>query len=304
MRILLLGGSGQLGQEFLSNKTANNYKVFSPSSSELDISNFSKVKKFISNLKPDLVLNFAAYTDVDAAENNFSDCLRINFESIKNIINLLNKLNIPLIHISTDYVFGRYQEGPYDLCDKVGAVNNYGISKLKAEEEIIKFSKKAIIIRTASLYGKYGNNFAKTFLSLLVKEKKINVVSDQNISITWSKDIINAIFSLLNLINKSNEWKKEEGTEIIHLVNKGYTTWYNIALNFAEFLHKLDEKDKIYSVEPILAKNWKIKTPRPTDSRLVFCGNIPLLGNVDMPEWNKSLNEALPLIMERNYNVG
>ncbi len=300
MKILLIGGSGQLGQELLSWRGNNQFQIFSPSSKELNISNKENLEKFIHHIEPDIVLNFSAYTNVDQAEINYDDCLEVNYESVINLVEILNNSDLPLIHVSTDYVFGKYGEGPYSFDDKLGAINKYGITKLKGENEIKKSSNKAIIIRTASLYGEFGKNYFKTFISLLSDKKELEVISNQKISVTWSKDLVKVIFELLNNIKNTKEWKNHKGVEILHLVNEGYTSWYEVAENLANLMNQASKGKFFYQVKPILAKDWHVKTPRPNDSRLKFYGTIQNLCDLKMPDWTDSLRKAFELFVKNN----
>ena len=126
MKILLIGGSGQLGSELLSLDISNEYKFLSPNSSELNITNKNKIKIYIEEKNPDIILNLSAYTDVNKAEKNLNDCLAINHLGVKNLVDVLSNFSVPLIHVSTDYVFGKKGYGPYKINDKRGALNNYG----------------------------------------------------------------------------------------------------------------------------------------------------------------------------------
>ena len=300
MKILLIGGSGQLGQELLSWKGNNQFQIFSPSSKELNISNKENIEKFIHHIEPDIVLNFSAYTNVDQAEIHYDECLEVNYESIINLVEILNKSDLPLIHVSTDYVFGKHGEGPYSFDDKPGAINKYGITKLKGENEIKKSSNKAIIIRTASLYGEFGKNYFKTFISLLNDKKELDVISNQKISVTWSKDLVEVIFELLKNIKNTKEWKNYKGVEILHLVNEGHTSWFEVAENLANLMNQASKGKLYYQVKPILAKDWHVKTPRPNDSRLHFYGTIQNLCDLKMPYWNDSLRKAFELFVKNN----
>lgn len=293
MRILLIGGSGQLGTEFLT--LVKNYKFdyLYPNSKELDITNINDLEFFFSNNAFDIILNFSAYTNVDKAEDEYDVALKINHHALINIVNIANLFNKPLIHISTDYVFGENDNAPYDVNSEVGALNKYGHSKLLGEKEIISHSNKAIIIRTASLYGQYGKNFFKTFLNILLSEKTINVVSDQRISITWSYDLSLAIIKLLSMISKSHSWRHQNSIDIIHMINKGHTNWFEVATLISSTLNKINKSENLFIVKPILYSDWGSKTKRPLDSRLNFNGEIPNLGKLKMPNWETSLMLAL-----------
>lgn len=293
MRILLIGGSGQLGMEFLA--LIKNYKFdcLHPNSKELDITNVENLKFFFNNNSFDLVLNFSAYTDVDKAEDEYELALKTNHIALKNLVKISNSNNKPLIHISTDYVFGKYGNAPYEINSEVGALNKYGYSKLLGEKEIISNSNKAIIIRTASLYGQYKKNFFKTFFDILISKKTIDVVADQTISITWSYDLSLAIIELLSMIDKSSTWMHNNSLDIIHIVNKGHTTWFEVANLISSTLNKINQVDNLFIVNPILYKDWGSKTERSLDSRLNFYGEIPNLGKLKMPNWKISLIVAL-----------
>ena len=298
MKILLIGGSGQLGLEFLSLKIPNNLSFLSPDSNQLDIRNRVQIKNFVEKYNPDIVLNFSAYTNVNKAEENLEDCLEINHIGVKNLVTCLNNRSIPLIHISTDYVFGRYDKGPYKALDKRGSVNNYGYSKLLGEDEIIKFSKKAIIIRTASLYGLFGDNFFKSFFKSLNEKKEMHVINDQKISLTWSYDLSICILDLLKKIERSKSWKDKNSIDIIHLINKGYTSWFEVAKIISDSINKKKYKKDITKVHPIKAIDWKNSAERPTDSRLSSSNIVDGLDIIEMPLWRDSLEKAIKIYLK------
>ena len=197
MKILLLGAKGQLGCQFLNSPEVKEFDIISPDSSKLNICNYKELESTILTFEPDIILNFSAYTNVDLAEDQFEEAKDVNLVGVKNIVELSNKYNNLVIHISTDYVFGGHDAGPFKPYDKISPINNYGISKAEGDEFMLNNSDKGIIIRTASLYGSYRNNFFKSFLKKLVKENEINVVSDQKISLTYSLDLSNFIIKLL-----------------------------------------------------------------------------------------------------------
>ena len=294
MKILLIGGSGQLGSELLSLDIKNEYKFLSPASSQLNIVNKDKINSYIKENNPDLLLNFSAYTDVNKAEKNLNDCLAINHLGVKNLVEVLNNFSIPLIHISTDYVFGKVGNGPYKIYDKRGSLNNYGYSKLLGEDEIIKFYKKAIIIRTASLYGLYGSNFLKNYINILKKDKIINAITDQKISLTWSFDLSLAILSLIKQIDLKKVFNDQETIKIMHLVNKGYTTWYEVANVISDFINKKANNKNYTYVNAIKSREWTSLASRPRDSRLYFDNIV----NIEMPFWKDSLNKVIKIYIK------
>ena len=298
MKVLLLGGSGQLGQELKEVHKNKEVCLLSPSSTEVNILNDSKLANYIKLNKPEIILNFSAFTNVDLAEKSIKKNNDINFNGVKNIIKYANEFDIPLIHLSTDYVFGKFDKGPYLIDSKLGSVNKYGSSKLNAELEMLNNLHKGIIIRTASLYGIYGSNFFKTFINVLRNKKEIDVIIYQKISITWSQDLALAIAKILDFIKKEKDWVCSKKIDILHLVNKGYTNWYEVASFIALELENLSNTKNQYKVNSILASEWHINTPRPKDSRLKFEGKISSLGKVEMPDWKSSLIKALDLYLE------
>lgn len=294
MKILLIGGSGQLGSELLSLDISNEYKFLFPTSGELNITKKNKIKSYIKEKNPDIILNASAYTDVNKAEKNLNDCLAVNHLGVKNLVDVLSNFSIPLIHISTDYVFGKKGYGPYKINDKRGALNNYGYSKLLGEDEIIRSSKNAIILRTASLYGLFGNNFLKNYINILNKNKTISAITDQKISLTWSYDLSLAILNLIKQINLNRIFNDEDNIKIMHLVNTGYTSWFEVAKIVSDYMNK-KANDKNYTiVKGIKSSEWPSPPTRPQDSRL-FSDNIV---NIDMPFWRDSLNKVINMCIK------
>tara|TARA_S200000501_G_scaffold188839_1_gene177620 strand:+ start:17305 stop:18189 length:885 start_codon:yes stop_codon:yes gene_type:complete len=289
MIILLIGGSGQLGSQLLSLDISNKYKFLSPNSLELNITDKKKLNSYIDEKKPDVILNFSAYTDVNAAEKNLNNCIAINHLGVKNLVEVLSNFSIPFIHISTDYVFGKTGHGPYKVYDKRGSLNNYGYSKLLGEDEIINFSKKAIIIRTASLYGLFGNNFLKNYINILIKNNTIKAITDQKISLTWSFDLSLAILNIIKQIELEKIFNNEDNIKIIHLVNKGYTTWFEVACVISDFMNERANDKNYTSVRGIKSSEWPSPPRRPQDSRLLLDNIV----NINMPFWRDSLNKAI-----------
>ena len=296
MKTLIIGSSGQLGKEFsyLMEKD-DKLSFLMPSSASLDITRKDSLRTYLKIHQPEIVLNFAAYTNVDNSELEPQKAMKVNNLGVKNVVDELNEVQIPLLHISTDYVFGRNGKGPYKILDNHEPINVYGESKYLGEKNILSFSKKAIIIRTASLYSLYGKNFFKTFSEILIENKKIEVVNDQQISITWAYDLAKALVEILTLIKNSKEWRKRQAIDILHLVNTDYTSWYNVAMYIAQYMQQYHVNYANLEVIPISSKDWKVNTPRSEDSRLEFCGKIDQLGQVSMPYWKDSIEKALNL---------
>ena len=295
MRVLLIGGYGQLGKELLPLVSDDkDLEILNPTSTELILLNYSLIKNYIEKNKPDIIVNLSAYTKVDLAEEQSELALKTNFEGIKSLGMTCNSSLIPLIHISTDYVFGDKSQAPHKINDKHDPKNFYGKSKSLGEKYLTENCKKIIIIRTASLYGLHGNNFFKTFIENLKTKKKINVVTDQKISLTWTYDLSLSIYQIIDMFKKDENIRNIDKNSILHLVNKGFTDWYDSALIIANYMSKIDENSQNLIVNPISSEEWGADAIRSKDSRLEFYGNI-FKKELTMPKWNVSLNKALNL---------
>ena len=297
MRILVIGASGQLGTEFMSIDKVSEFQIFSPNSSDLDITSYSKLEYFFNDVKPDIVLNFSAYTDVENAENESIKANNINNLSILPIVNLCNTFNSFFIHISTDYVFGGETKGPYNDKSMTSPINTYGRSKEAGEQIIIKDSNHAVIIRTASLYGLYGINFFKKFISKLQINNSIDVISDHLISITNSFDLAFFVYKLIFDYSKKREDKFYKGVNILHVVNKGYTNWFEISKVIADELSKSNIVARKFSVNEIKSTDWVSLAKRPNDSRLKLSKVDHLF---DLPYWEDSLRRTCRIYLKNN----
>ena len=297
MRILVIGASGQLGTEFMSINEFNKFEIYSPSSNELDITSYSKLNIFFNDIKPDIVLNFSAYTDVEKAEKDSVKANNINNLSILPIVKLCNTFNSFFIHISTDYVFGGETGGPYGDKSITSPINTYGRTKDAGEKIIIKESNNAVIIRTASLYGLYGINFFKKFISKLQISNSIDVISDHSISITNSYDLAMFIYKLIIDYSKKKEDGLYEGVNILHIVNRGYTNWFEISNVIVDELSKRKIVGRKFSVNKIKSMDWVSLAKRPNDSRLKL-SKVDHLH--DLPYWEESLRRTCRIYLENN----
>jgi dTDP-4-dehydrorhamnose reductase len=281
INILVTGANGQLGLTFKSiqNKYPD-FNFFFAAKSNLDITNLVAVEQFIIKNSIHVLINCAAYTQVDKAEDEVDLANEINFIAVENLAKLSKKHAVTLIHISTDYVFDGNSEIPYSETSKTNPKNIYGKTKLKGEQVIQKISpKNAIIIRTSWLYSEFNTNFVKTIRKISLDKDKIQVVADQVGSPTYAKDLAKAILTILPEINT-------KATEIFHYSNKGSCSWFI----FAEEIVKISNiKCK---VEPIETENFKTKAKRPKYS-LLATNKIEKTFNLVIPKWQDSLRECI-----------
>ncbi len=274
-RVLITGANGQLGRCIKSiEETFLNVEFRFVTKTELDITKKDLVKSFFNNVSFDVIINCAAYTDVEQAEKQSEKAFLINAEGVKNIAEICKEYNITLIHISTDYVFDGKKKTPYLENDIPNPLNVYGRSKLLGEQYIQQILDKYFIIRTSWLYSQYGKNFYKTILEKSEKEEPLNITASEIGTPTNANDL--AIF-ILSLIENDS---KEHG--VYHFSNQGKATWYDFAEEILKTLNKLE------FVKLKKTNNYHTFAKRPIYSVL---GNrkVHKTFGVDILSWEKSL---------------
>ena len=273
---LVVGANGQLGnciRLFLKDAAIYTDKE------ELDITDENAVKEFVKNNNFKCIINCSAYTAVDKAENDIELATKINVDGVRN----LAKTNIPLIHISTDYVFDGKNNIPYVETDKTNPMSIYGKTKLEGEKEVLKYSKSAIIIRTAWLYSQFGNNFLKTMLRLGKEKESLNVVFDQVGTPTYAIDLAEVIFKILQ------SGKYEDMKEIYHFSNEGVCSWYDFAVEI------MKEANLSCEVKPIESKDYPTLALRPSFS-VLNKGKIKGDFGVEIEHWRMAMVRCLESI--------
>lgn len=215
-KVLITGADGMLGQDLSQVFESHNIQVVKTNRKTLDITNIEQAKEVISREKPDIVIHCAAYTNVDKAETDIETARKINAQGTENIA---KACNCPMVYISTDYVFDGTSTKPYTPQDTPNPLNNYGLTKLEGEKAVQKYCKKHYIVRTSWLYGLHGKNFVETMISL-AQNQELKVVNDQTGCPTWTVDLAEGIFTLLNT-------QKPYG--IYHICGSGQATWYEFA---------------------------------------------------------------------------
>lgn len=247
MHILLTGSQGMLGHAFIT-LLSSNYRVSGYDLPELDITNLTTIKSNVLKIKPDIIINTAAYTDVDGCETDSDLAYSVNGLGPRNLAIVSNELNIPLVHFSTDYIFDGIGNSPYKEWDLPNPQSVYGKSKLLGEQYVRQLTNKYYIIRTSWLYGQYGKNFVKTMLRLAQEREELGVVNDQQGSPTYTGDLAIAVSRLIQT--------QAYGT--YHLTNRGSCTWYEFALE----IFKQAGVNGI-QVNPITTEELNRPAPRP-----------------------------------------
>lgn len=283
MKILVTGANGQLGRE-LRNVLESEIpgKAIYTDIAELDLTDAKGVDDFFKKNDISHVVNCAAYTAVDKAEEEKLECAAININAVKNLANAADAIGAKIIHISTDYVFDGTAHRPYKESDKVNPISQYGTTKRKGETALLALAPESIIIRTSWLYSPYGNNFVKTMLRLGAEQSKIKVVSDQIGTPTYALDLARAIYMVL----MSHQWV--EG--IFHFSNEGVCSWYD----FAKSIHRIAGIDKC-EIKPIPTEEYPTAASRPFYSVLDKT-RIKATYGVKAPYWEDSLIECIKRI--------
>ncbi|CCY24014.1 dTDP-4-dehydrorhamnose reductase [Brachyspira sp. CAG:484] len=218
MKILVTGANGMLGQDLCPILEDVGAFVIETDVDTLDITDENAVTGAISDVHPDVVIHCAAYTNVDKAEEEPAQAELINVKGTENLAKICGKLEIPLVYISTDYVFDGSKKEPYKPDDLPNPINVYGKTKLAGEDAVKKYCNKYYIVRTSWLYGHYGRNFVETMLELAGQQKEVKVVDDQTGCPTWTVELANGILKLLS---------KPYGT--YHVCGSGSTSWHGFA---------------------------------------------------------------------------
>ena len=261
MKILITGSNGQLGNELQKivstgkaeigsvSEEIKNAEVFAMDVDTLDITNLEQVKKVLNEVKPDVVINCAAATNVDGCEANQDLAFKINSLGPRNLAMVAEELGAKIVQVSTDYVFSGVGEAPLKECDLVAPVSVYGKTKLLGEEFVRDFSTKYYIVRTAWLYGYVGHNFVYTMMKLGKDRDTLNVVNDQLGNPTHANDLA---YHILKLI-------QTEEYGVYHCTGKGECSWYN----FASEIMKLSGRN--CTVNPCTSEEYKSMYPNSAD---------------------------------------
>jgi len=265
LRILIPGANGMLGHA-LTAVLSKQHKLIGLDLPDLDITDLSAVRSAISTHHPDLLINAAAYTDVDGCESNSDLAFSVNAMGPHNLALVCKELDIPLVHISTDYIFDGKSPVPYKESDKPNPQSIYGESKLQGEQYVRELTDKHYIIRTSWLYGEHGKNFVATMLRLAAERDEFDVVNDQVGSPTYTVDLAKAISKLIT----------ETAYGAYHITNSGSCTWY-------EFTREIFRQAGIegVKVKPITTEVLKRPAPRPKysvldNSKWIAAGMLPL----------------------------
>lgn len=289
VKVLITGAAGQVGSELVKLAPAD-FEVVGYNSSELDITNAQQVQQIVAEQAPALIINAAAYTAVDKAESDGERAYAVNETGVKNLAQAALALNIPVFHISTDYVFDGTATEPYKETDLVGPTGVYGASKLAGEQALANSGVKHIILRTSWVFGAEGNNFVKTMLRLGKERDTLGVVADQHGCPTSAASIANVLWQLAQKYTAEDElpWG------IYHFSNAPATTWYGFACEIFEQAVKAGVLKRKPVVQPITTAEYPTPAKRPAWS-VLDCGKIEDVLNTKDPVWKLEVTKLLNL---------
>lgn len=288
MKILIVGAAGQLGRE-LQRAVPAEWSVRAVASDECDLTRHEAVERLIGEVRPDVVVNCAAYTAVDQAETEREKSDAVNWHAVENLARVAAATEVAMVHISTDYVFDGESREPYRESDPTAPINHYGEGKLRGERAIAESGCRGITIRTQWLYSPYGKNFVKTMLRLAEQQREVRVVDDQRGCPTAADDLAAAIVAILPEVVADRTLRGE----LFHYASKGEATWREFA-------------DEIFSVAgcdcravAITTDDYPTAARRPRNS-VLDCSKICKRFGIEQPDWRASLRRNIERIKNDN----
>lgn len=289
MKILLFGGSGQLGKEILARANDLNFDLVYPNSRSVDVCSAEQVNSFIGKTEPDLIINAAAFTAVDEAEGNEEDAICLNSKAALYISKAARVNGARLFQISTDYVFRGNLDRALKEDDECDPINVYGKTKLAGEKHVLsEYPGNSLIIRTSSLHGEFGNNIVHTLLRLFNNRDELKFVEDQIMSPTAAWWLAEALIDLARL----------DATGIVHASCKGEVSWYDFAKKVYDFALELGLTEKKVEILPVKSTAFITKAKRPAYSALDVSKLEKLLGR-EIISWELGLKNHMNSLVEK-----
>lgn len=284
-KVFITGANGQLGQSLKKRSNDVNADWIFTDVEELDITNINEIENFFEKNNPNVLVNCAAYTAVDKAEDESVMAEKINSQSPKILGEYCQKYKCKFIHISTDYVFDGETFEPYRESDIPNPESVYGETKLLGEKAVVEENPEAIVLRTSWLYSEFGKNFMKTMLSLGESRAELNVVCDQVGTPTWAGDLSEAIIHIINSLFLQEIWYPG----IYHFSNQGVCSWYDFAFWI------ISERQLNCQVNPIDTKDYPTPAKRPKYS-VLNKAKFESVYKYRIPNWTVSAKKCIDLL--------
>ncbi len=284
MKILVTGSQGQLGSELrYMSETYEDFKWIFTDIEDFDLRELKQIELNLKRINPDIIINCAAYTNVDKAESELELAKLINCSAVDLLSKWTYKNNSKLIHISTDYVFDGNSSTPLDEDAKTSPINIYGKTKLQGEKICLINDDNCVIIRTSWVYSSFGKNFVKTMCKLMNEKKSLHIINDQIGSPTYAKDLAEAIITIINY--------KYWIPGLYHYSNEGEVSWFD----FAKSIKKHFRYNTV--LKPISTIEYPTPAKRPSYS-LLDKSKIKTTFNIDIPNYKSSLEKCIKILKD------
>jgi len=299
--VLITGAQGQLGWE-LSRTAPQGFQLLTVDIDELDITQSDQVFQLVNTHQPDWIINAAAYTAVDKAEQESDLAFKVNRDGAKNLAQAAKENQSKLIQVSTDFVFDGNKSSPYLPEDKPNPLCVYGASKQAGDDAVLEvLGQQATIIRTAWVYSSHGNNFVKTMLKLMSERAELGIVADQIGTPTWANSLAKAIWKIIEL-NNDGAIKSQTADikpSIYQYTDGGVASWYDFAEAIQEEAINIGllNSDNICHVRPIRTEDYPLPAQRPSYSVMDKTSTLQTL-NIPLQHWRKSLRDMLAELAE------
>ena len=290
-RILITGGSGQVGH-CLKAQLEGCAELSVPDSSALNIADRRSVRQAVETFRPDYIINAAAYTAVDKAENDAERAFAVNRDGAHHLAEAAEAAGAAMLHISTDYVFDGAGGAPYDEAAPTVPPNIYGASKLAGEQAVLAACRRVVVMRTSWVFGAHGQNFVKTMLRLGRERDSLGIVADQYGALTAAADIAAA---LITIVRRHTPEQLAERAGIYHYCGSPYASWFEFAETIFAEAAAQGVLAKIPAVKPIATADYPTPAKRPADSRL-DCGKIRTVFGIGPCDWHSALSDLRPYL--------
>jgi dTDP-4-dehydrorhamnose reductase len=293
MRLLVLGGSGQLGTQLRTSALPPGVKLVAPDRSAVDVGDAAAIARLVAAESWSAVINAASYTNVDRAEREEDLAFAINAEAAANVASATGKRGIPVIYVSTDYVFDGSKGAPYVETDAAAPLNAYGRSKLAGEHRVAAANPRHVILRTAWLYSPYGTNFVRTILRLAQERERLSVVADQLGCPTSACDLAKACLDIALFCAAKPD---QDNYGVYHFAGAGAATWFEFANGILETA--AGRLSRLPELVPIPSAQYPSPASRPADSRL-DCTAVQHAFGLEARPWRRALAETVDCLLAR-----
>lgn len=294
-KVFIIGGNGQVGYCLKQQTEVLNMPAFVTTRDMLDVTDYEQLKKLVATEKPSVLINASAYTNVEQAEDDYEKAYEVNCVAVGNMAKVAHELHIPLIHISTDYVFDGTCDRIYTEDKPTNPINAYGKSKLLGENAVIENHDQYVILRTSWVFGQHGKNFVKTMMRLFCSKDSLKVVDDQIGGPTFAGDIAKAILDIVDYLHKNPE-KQPWG--IYNFSGFPNVTWCTFTKNIYAVALEKKLVDKYIKIEPVATEFYPTKAKRPKNSQLSM-KKIKDVFDIDPSDWSRELKYNLEKYCEQ-----